>query len=80
MAKHPVPKKKTSKARSSRRYNKFVFETVKRLRNSVNLVDCPQCGAKKRNHYACPKCGYYKGRQVFKVDKATAQEITKVKA
>ena len=25
---------------------------------------CPQCGAVKQPHMACPECGYYNGRKV----------------
>ena len=25
---------------------------------------CPQCGAPKLPHHVCPKCGYYKDREV----------------
>ena len=33
---------------------------------------CPQCGAAKRAHRACPECGFYDGRKVVetKADKA----------
>ncbi len=79
MAKHPVPKKKTSKARTKRRYSKFVFETVKKLGNRVNLSKCPNCGATKRNHHACLECGTYKGRQVLN-DQKDSDNITKIKA
>lgn len=79
MAKHPVPKKKTSKARSSRRYNKFVFETVKKIKNGINLTKCPACGATKRNHHVCHECGQYRGKQILRKDNA-AEKITKIKA
>lgn len=79
MAKHPVPKRKTSKAKTSRRYSKFAFEAVKKLKNRVNLVTCTECGAKKMNHHACPECGTYRGRQVLNVDN-TDDNITKIKA
>lgn len=28
-------------------------------------VECPQCGALKLAHSACPECGYYNGRLVI---------------
>lgn len=28
---------------------------------------CGQCGKPVRPHYACPACGYYKGRSVMKI-------------
>ena len=28
------------------------------------LAACPQCKAPIMPHFACPKCGYYKGKQV----------------
>jgi len=35
----------------------------------LNLSVCPQCKSMKRPHRACPHCGYYKGKQVVKVEK-----------
>ena len=29
---------------------------------------CPQCGKTKTPHQICPYCGYYKGRQVKKIE------------
>ncbi|MFN3270481.1 MAG: 50S ribosomal protein L32 [Candidatus Kapaibacteriota bacterium] len=26
---------------------------------------CPQCGAAKLPHRACPECGYYNGRKII---------------
>jgi large subunit ribosomal protein L32 len=56
-----VPKKKTSKARrDKRRANwKLVAPT---------MGECSRCHATKLPHQACPHCGYYKGRQVIKVE------------
>jgi large subunit ribosomal protein L32 len=52
-----VPVKKTSKARKgTRRAHDFL--------NTPGLSVCPQCSEPKRPHYICPKCGYYKGREV----------------
>jgi len=31
------------------------------------LVSCPKCGASKRPHAVCEKCGYYKGKEILKV-------------
>jgi len=79
MAKHPVPKKKTSKARSSRRHSKFVQKERKYLKDLVHLTKCPDCGAKKMMHHVCKECGKYKGRQVFDLNKKI-EKITKIKA
>jgi len=40
---------------------------------STVLVTCTKCGAKIKAHIACPKCGFYKGKEV--VD--TMKKITK---
>jgi large subunit ribosomal protein L32 len=36
--------------------------------SAPTLITCSQCGEKKRPHYACPSCGYYKDREVIKVE------------
>lgn len=57
-----VPKRKVSKARRDKR------------RSSVWKVDapalskCTQCGELKMPHRVCPVCGYYKGKEVVKVE------------
>ena len=35
-----------------------------------SLSECPNCHEKKMPHRACPKCGYYKGREVLDVEEA----------
>lgn len=75
MPKHPVPKKKTSKARSSRRYKAFQNKARVRLADAVQLVKCSNCGATTRAHNACSECGFYKGVDA----KATAQPEVKAK-
>lgn len=61
MAKHPVPKKRMSKARrdSRRAHDNLTAPT---------LVTCPQCREKKRPHTVCPSCGSYKGREIIEID------------
>ncbi|ACO44939.1 50S ribosomal protein L32 [Deinococcus malanensis] len=60
MAKHPVPKKKTSKSKRDMRRSHHAL-TVPAMN------DCPQCHGKKLSHHICPNCGYYDGRQVLAV-------------
>lgn len=57
-----VPKKKMSKARTRMRRSHHALR-------APNLSDCPQCGAPRESHRACPGCGHYRGRQVFEVEK-----------
>jgi len=55
-----VPKKKTSKSRikSRQAQQKLSFSS---------LAFCPQCKAPKLSHFACPECGYYKGKLVVAI-------------
>jgi|AGTN01.1.fsa_nt_gi ribosomal protein L32 len=52
-----VPKHKTSKQRGNKRFANWKIE-------APNLSECPQCHELIDSHTACPKCGYYNGRQV----------------
>ncbi len=61
MAKHPVPKKRTSKARrDSRRAHDNL--------SAPSLTACAQCGEMKLSHTVCPHCGSYKGRDVLDIE------------
>ncbi|MDR1211569.1 MAG: 50S ribosomal protein L32 [Spirochaetaceae bacterium] len=54
-----VPRSKTSKARTRRR------QTLNMKLRSPTLVECSSCGNKVLLHRACPKCGFYRGKQVI---------------
>jgi large subunit ribosomal protein L32 len=58
----PVPKKKTSKAKS--RSRQAANWRLARPPRSV----CPHCSTVKLPHVVCPNCGWYKGRTAVEVD------------
>ena len=57
----PNPKRRHSKARTAKRRAHDALPPVP-------LGECPQCHEMKPPHQVCPRCGYYKGRQVREVD------------
>ena len=57
-----VPKRKHSKARRDKRRS-----NVWRIAAPA-LSKCTQCGALKMPHRVCPECGYYKGKEIVKVE------------
>lgn len=61
MAKHPVPKKRTS---SSSRDSRRAHDAL----TPPNLVACSQCRELKPSHIVCPHCGSYAGRQVLDIE------------
>ncbi|MDK2821064.1 MAG: large subunit ribosomal protein [Clostridia bacterium] len=56
-----VPKRRTSKSRKNKRRSVWSKMAVPKL------VECPQCHELKLSHRVCPKCGFYKGREVLQV-------------
>ncbi len=63
-----LPKYRISKAKSRSRRAHYLKI------NAGNLSTCPQCGAVKLPHRACPECGFYKNRKVlFKKEKKRAE-------
>ena len=54
----PNPTRRTSKTRRDKRRTHY-----KATPSTTTL--CPQCGAAKLTHNACPECGYYNGRKVI---------------
>ncbi len=57
----PNPKRRHSKARTARR----------RAHDSLrarSFSECPNCHEQRLPHRACPKCGYYNGREVMEVE------------
>ncbi len=59
----PNPKRRHSKQRTSTRR---AHDALK----SRSLSECPNCHERKLPHRVCPKCGYYKGREVLEVKEA----------
>lgn len=54
----PQPKRKISKTRRDKRRTHYKA-------TAQTTGSCPQCGAAKLSHAACPECGYYNGRKVI---------------
>ena len=54
-----VPRAKTSKARTSRR------QTINMKLDAPLTVECNSCGNQVLLHRVCPKCGFYRGKQVI---------------
>ncbi|HKL10472.1 MAG TPA: 50S ribosomal protein L32 [Clostridia bacterium] len=57
-----VPKRKISKARRDKRRASNVKMTA------PNVIECPQCHEPVLSHRVCKSCGYYKQKEVLKVD------------
>lgn len=53
----PNPNRKFSKTRRDKR--RTHYKAV-----ASQTVVCPNCGAMKLSHAACPECGYYNGRKI----------------
>jgi len=53
-----VPRKKVSRSKRDMRRAHDRLETL-------NLVECSNCGEFKRPHHVCSACGHYNGREVF---------------
>jgi len=54
------PKRRISRARGRQR------RAVNMKLDVPTLVDCGNCGNRIMPHRVCPKCGFYRGKQVFK--------------
>ena len=59
-----VPKRKVSKARKNKRRS-----NVWKI-SAPAFCKCQQCGELKLPHVVCKNCGYYKGREIVKVEEA----------
>lgn len=53
-----VPKHRTSKQKKRQRRANYKLVTVQ-------LVDCSNCGVKKRSHLVCKNCGFYKKKAII---------------
>jgi len=57
-----TPKKRASKARSRRR------RAINMALRAPQLVECNNCGNRILPHRVCPKCGFYRGKQVLMLE------------
>lgn len=57
----PNPKRRHSKARTRKRRAHDALRAP-----STSL--CPNCQEPRMPHRVCPKCGFYKGREVVKIE------------
>lgn len=56
-----VPKRKVSKSRRNHRLAQWKIE-------KPGFAECPQCHEPMMPHRVCKSCGYYKGREILKVE------------
>jgi large subunit ribosomal protein L32 len=54
-----VPRANTSKARTRRR------QSINMKLEPPAMVECSACGNRILQHRVCPKCGFYRGKQVI---------------
>jgi hypothetical protein len=74
------PPKKASKVQTGQRHGKWLFEKVRKVKNSVVLQYDDVGNAIGLAHFASPVTGQYRGRQVVKKAKTKADKITTVRA
>jgi large subunit ribosomal protein L32 len=55
-----VPKGKISKTRSRKR------RAITMRLTAPTIVECGNCGNQVLLHRVCPKCGFYRGKQIIK--------------
>ena len=67
----PVPKQRHNTARKGRRRAGQVIKLKSIVK--VQSTKCTNCEEKIMLHRACPKCGFYKGREVIKIAKKVAK-------
>ncbi|EKE21426.1 MAG: 50S ribosomal protein L32 [uncultured bacterium] len=67
----PVPKQRHNTARKGRRRAGQVIKLKSIVK--VQGAKCSNCEEKIMPHRACPKCGFYKGREVVKITKKVAK-------
>lgn len=60
-----VQKSKRSKARTHHKRSAWA------QMDSINAMECPNCGEAKLPHRVCPQCNHYDGREVGSKKTAT---------
>lgn len=57
---------KSRKSKSRTRNRRSIWSTL----DAPVSMECPQCHEAKLPHRVCPSCGFYKNREVIKVNSA----------
>ena len=57
----PNPKRKISKTRRDKRRTHFKLHPPK-------PTECPRCHEMRLSHHACPHCGFYRDREVIRIE------------
>ena len=60
----PNPKRRHSKSRTRKRR---AHDALRAPQTSL----CPNCQEPRLPHRMCPKCGFYKGRQVVRIEETS---------
>ncbi len=55
-----LPKRRISTRRKGKRRRAIKLNVPK-------TITCANCGQLRKSHQTCPSCGYYKGKEVFKI-------------
>ncbi len=56
-----VPKRRTTSTKRDKRRSHDGLKVS-------NVVDCPRCHEKKLAHHVCKSCGYYKNKEIIKLE------------
>ncbi len=67
-----LPKRRHSVARGRKRRTHWKI-------NLRQTIICPQCKQEKLPHHICPSCGYYKGKEVLKIETVAERKKRKEK-
>ena len=67
-----LPKRRHSIGRGRRRRTHWKI-------NLSQAITCPKCKQSILPHHLCPFCGYYKGKEILKIETAEERRIRKEK-
>lgn len=62
-----VPKRKTGKTRQRKRRSQNVKSFIRKMNKRMTAV-CKNCNAVIPSHCVCPKCGFFKNKQVLSIN------------
>lgn len=62
-----LPKRRHSKTRRDKRRTHYIL-------NQPAMTTCSNCRRLITNHQICPYCGYYKGREIIKIETKEKKE------